>query len=239
MKTTVLNKTHLAISSRLKQAAVYALEASSVVDVGSDHGYLPIYLASAGFQGPIYATENKKGPFLKLQQDLAKAQMQDRITCLFADGLEINAVQTQEAVITGMGGLLICSILKKGQKYLESVKTLVLEPQTDFYEVHKLVLALGYTIQKEVWVQEGQHEYPLMKCIISHKAPDEYTACQLEYGKLPLTEKDSALNSYLHKCLLAASKAISMINDSASKAYKAMEEKVLLIKEGLSYYELS
>ena len=54
-------KTRLRLSERLKLVASFVPEGSRVADIGTDHGYVPIYLAETGKIKSALAMDVRKG----------------------------------------------------------------------------------------------------------------------------------------------------------------------------------
>ena len=53
---------HLILSKRLKAAAEYIEQGAAVADIGTDHGYIPVYLAQNNIAGRIIAADIREGP---------------------------------------------------------------------------------------------------------------------------------------------------------------------------------
>ena len=58
-------KTRLRLSERLKLVASFVPEGSRVADIGTDHGYVPIYLAETGKIKSALAMDVRKGPLAR------------------------------------------------------------------------------------------------------------------------------------------------------------------------------
>ena len=102
-----------------------------LIDVGTDHGYLPVELLRRGYPGCLIASDIKAGPLAAAVRSAREAGMEDRITFRLADGLEgcdPEAVDT--IVIAGMGGDTICGILDRAEWCMDRRYTLVLQPMT-------------------------------------------------------------------------------------------------------------
>ena len=96
--------------------AIYALigEGRGLVDVGTDHGYIPTALAQSGYAGNIIASDIKPGPLQAARRSAENAGVADKIDFLLCDGLDgcdPSAIDT--IVIAGMGGDTICGILDR------------------------------------------------------------------------------------------------------------------------------
>ncbi|MCF0141919.1 MAG: tRNA (adenine(22)-N(1))-methyltransferase TrmK, partial [Parasporobacterium sp.] len=69
------------------------------------------------------------------------------------------------AIISGMGGMLMCRILEDGSETVKSLKELVLSPHRDADLVKEKVKDLGFDIAAdEIFADKGK-EYPVIKAV--------------------------------------------------------------------------
>lgn len=132
-----------------------------VGDIGSDHGLLPVYLASKGMNN-LYASDNKKGPYERLSQQINLSGYHQNIQVELADGLAGLPSKIDTLVIAGMGGELIASILSHGQERLDHIKKLILVPHGQEPELRQVVSYLGFSIQDEQVIEEDGKFYEVI-----------------------------------------------------------------------------
>lgn len=102
-----------------------------LIDVGTDHGYLPVELARRGYPGALFASDIGSGPLKAAKRSAVEAGVSDRIHFLLCDGLDAcppGAVDT--IVIAGMGGDTICGILDRAEWCMDRRYKLLLQPMT-------------------------------------------------------------------------------------------------------------
>ena len=75
------------LSNRLKNVANHVPRASRVCDVGTDHGYLPIYLSQTGIAKSIIAMDLREKPLQKAINN-AKDENVSNIDFRLSDGLD-------------------------------------------------------------------------------------------------------------------------------------------------------
>lgn len=165
------------LSKRLQAAADFVTEGSRVADIGTDHGFLPIYLVQSGKCRRVIAMDIKAGPLERAREHIAAAGLGGSIQTRLSDGLrELGESEADSAVIAGMGGLTVIHILEQGQKQLWQLKELVLEPQSDIAKVRRFLREHKLEIDRETIVQEAGKLYPVMHITIGHagipQAPD-------------------------------------------------------------------
>ena len=104
-----------------------SMESAGLVDIGTDHGMLPIALAQQGYTGNLLATDINEAPLRNARSNAADLGLSERIRFLKCDGLDDcppDAVDT--IVIAGLGGDTICSILDRAEWLFDSSYTLIL-----------------------------------------------------------------------------------------------------------------
>jgi len=150
------------LPNRLLAISHYIEPNDYIADIGSDHGYLPIYLALHHSLRGINASDNKRGPYRRLVNNVLEAGLQDKIVCQLANGLELLPIGVDTIIISGMGGEQIREILTKGAPKLSSIKKLILLPHCQVKEVRLALHQWGMAIQEEAIIEEGPHFYSLI-----------------------------------------------------------------------------
>ena len=75
------------LSDRLQAVASMVTENSRLADVGTDHGYIPIYLCEMGKIPSAIAMDVKKGPLLRAKMNIERYHMQEKIRTRLSDGV--------------------------------------------------------------------------------------------------------------------------------------------------------
>ena len=117
------------ISNRLKCISKYTKGFNKVLDVGSDHGLLPIYAIENHFVKSAIASDINSKPLIKAKENFLKHNLD--IEVIVYDG--IPKTDSDCIVIAGMGAELIIKILEKTLSNAINYKRLVLAPNTDYY----------------------------------------------------------------------------------------------------------
>jgi tRNA (adenine22-N1)-methyltransferase len=102
-----MNGTHL--SKRLQTVSEHVEPGSRLADIGSDHAYLPVYLAANQIISYGVVGEVARGPLANATSEIQRAGLAEILHPRLADGLaaikdgdDIDAI-----TIAGMGGILI------------------------------------------------------------------------------------------------------------------------------------
>lgn len=126
----------LRLNERLAAAASFIKKGARVVDVGTDHGFLPIWLVSSGIcQNPI-ATDLRSGPLSQARRFASEYGVLNNISFRMGDGLEpISPGEVDTVVIAGVGGETIRGILAAAPWVKSEDVKLILQPQSKIPEI--------------------------------------------------------------------------------------------------------
>lgn len=229
------------LSLRLSAIAEMVTEGNRLVDVGCDHGYLPVNLIQKQKIPSAIAADVGKGPLSRAQEHIEQYGLGKYIETRLSDGLrEIREGEGDTLVIAGMGGPLMERILTDGKEVLRSFKELILQPQSDIGHVRRFLFANGYQIMEENSVLEDGKFYFIMKAAAGIKVPvwkDE----ELEFGKLLLEKKHPVLRQYLERELRIRDQILERLRDESGEAAVRRKEEVMeerrLILAALERYE--
>lgn len=174
------------LSLRLLTIASMVVEGYQIADIGSDHGLLPIYLAKNHLSDNIYASDNKKGPYLRLKENVLANNLSSTITCALKDGLADLPINYNFVIISGMGGDLILSILFKDVERLNNIEYLLLSPHSHEKLIREELIKHGFTLISEKIVFEG-HFYEIL--LFKKGQSQELTEEEYSFGPYLLKEK--------------------------------------------------
>lgn len=100
---------------RLGAVASFVAEGALVLDIGSDHGYLPIGLVKSGRAARVIAGELNRDPFLNAMSSVAAEppEVAGRIEVRQGDGLGVlqDGCEVDTITVSGIGGVTIARIL--------------------------------------------------------------------------------------------------------------------------------
>lgn len=192
-----MNKTYASLlSARLKRIFSYIDFSLPLADIGADHGLLALSLSEAGFKEELVVTEKGNGPYKTLSKAIADSPFSSKIQVFQGDGLQALANKPVQICLSGMGGLTIKAILEGDREKASSLKRIICEPQKEFNEVRSFFQKKGFRAEKESYICEKGHYYPVIAYVKGKEALD---ADELEYGAGPLKEKDPLLIEKLKK----------------------------------------
>lgn len=184
------------LSKRLMAVADLVTAGSFIADIGTDHGYVPIYLMKHGRIRGAIASDVNQGPLERARRHIVQEGLEGQVKLRLSDGLKsIGEDEADTIVAAGMGGGLIVRILDEGGKTAEALKECVLQPQSEVWKVRKYLACHGWTVKAEDMVEEEHKFYPMMKAV--RGVPERYEEYEYIYGKKLLELKHPVLKRFL------------------------------------------
>lgn len=151
------------LDKRLEAAASFVRTGKIVADIGTDHAYLPIYLVTSGISSRAIASDVNEGPIAKARENIALANVEDKVVALCTDGLcGIDEFYPDDIVICGMGGELIASILERSEYIKRKGIRLILQPMTSAAELFVWLEGSGFSVVGEKYAKESSRCYRII-----------------------------------------------------------------------------
>lgn len=186
------------LSKRLNAVVKLAGKCRCVADIGTDHGYIPIYMIQQNLAQNAVAMDVNKGPLERANQNIKSYRMEKCITTRLSDGVaELKEEEADCVIIAGMGGLLTIRILEAGREVLQTVDTLVLQPQSEIGQVRIWLAEHGYRITDEDMVLDDGKYYPMMRA--EHGEQEAWTEQEYAFGKYLIQKQNLVLKEFLQK----------------------------------------
>ena len=181
----------LPISKRLLCCASMVTPGSRVADIGTDHGYLGIYLLQTGAARHVIACDLRKDPLENARRNAKLFGVDGEMELRLSDGLEkIRPDEVDTVVMAGMGGDLIQKILSQCPWRKREGLQFILQPQSAGNVLRRWLCEDGFEIRREEPVQDGHFLYTVMDIRQGEPAPltpgTEYASPALLASGIPL-----------------------------------------------------
>lgn len=185
------------LSARLQAIADLIPEGSSVVDVGTDHGYLPIWLAQRGHCKKLAASDVHEGPLEHARRSAKEFDLEERIEFALCSGLQFESSREYDTiVIAGMGGETIQTILQQDLWALETC-TLILQPNSKIEMLQRWLREKRCGVRMARLVKDSGRIYQIL-VISGRGGAADHTLGQDLVDPLYFQERDPLLPEYLH-----------------------------------------
>lgn len=162
------------LGARLALCASLVRKGAALADVGTDHAYLPVFLALHGGIRCAVASDVRPGPLRAAERNVARYGVGDIVSVRLSDGLDaVSPDEADDVAVAGMGGELIAKIVGRAGWLKSPDKRLILQPMTSAAELRVFLAREGFAILREKAVSEDGHVYT---AILSAYAPKQVCA---------------------------------------------------------------
>ena len=220
------------ISKRLELVASFVPQAAILLDVGSDHAYLPIDLVERGRIKSAIAGEVVEGPYQSAVKNVESHGLKEKIQVRLANGLAAFEETDQVSVITiaGMGGRLVATILEEGLDKLANVERLILQPNNREDDLRIWIQDHGFQIVAESILEEAGKFYEIL---VVEAGQMKLSASDVRFGPFLSKEFSPVFVQKWHKEAAKLEFALSQIPEKNIEERQVLVDKIQAIKEVL------
>lgn len=211
------------LTDRLLKIASLVSDGKKIADIGTDHGYIPVYLLKEGRIPFAVLADVNKGPLDNAHKEVIQNNLLDKVDLRLGSGIEILEIgEVEEVIIAGMGGILISELLEAKKEVAHNVEKLILQPMQAQEELRYYLLNNGYEILEEVLVREDFRIYEIIVAKYTGKNTIIEDEIYYEVGIKLLENKDSLFNDFIEKKIKTYS---SIVNKLEGKNGEAIDKK--------------
>ena len=224
------------LSKRLKRIAEHVDKCESVADIGTDHGYIPIYLVKEGICKKAIASDINKGPIEKAKVNVAFEGVSNKIKCLLGPGLNpLKVGEVNGVILAGMGGNLTRDILLADMDKVKKYDFIILQPAQNPEVLREFLYKNDYEIIDEDLIKDEGRFYELFKVKYNKNSEKLVFEDELEYEVSPLLrEKNHPLfKEFIEEKINRCETILSFIKEDTEAAKKRksdLEEKINKLK---------
>lgn len=207
------------LSDRLLAIAQLIPPSGGVADVGTDHGYIPVWLVQNGHNGKLFATDINIAPLEHAKQTATEYGLDDKIEFQLCDGLAaLNGTDLSTVIIAGMGGESIAEILSGAPWVKEQNTLLILQPMSKSSLLRKWLFENGFRVLSEQLVDDGK----VYEILTAQAGEDEpYSPAELQTGHKRLISSDPLFAKQLTLLVKKFERAVFGLSSSVKPEARA------------------
>ncbi len=222
------------LTKRLETIKNLVTNSKVLIDVGTDHGYVPISLITEKRALKVIASDVNKGPLDNARGNIQKAGLLEQIELRLGGGLcpaQIGEADT--VIIAGMGGILIKDILCESYEKSQNTKKLILQPMNSQDVLREYLINNNFSIKNEHLAIEGEKIYNIIEAIPEKETKDYSKESFLNFGNPQNFEKNEDYKLYTDKNI----KRIKRVLHNLSKAKNSSDDETVRLKNILTELE--
>jgi len=212
------------LSLRLEKVASLVEPCRCVADIGTDHGYIPIYLVGRNICTNAIASDINRGPLEKAAKNISLHGFTGKIECRLGSGLNtLKKGEAQVAIIAGMGGNLIRDIIEERMDLFKEFKSVVLQPVQNPEVLREYIYNKGFEILDEELCVDENKFYEIMKIRYGEKKY-HMESIFYEVSKKLFDERHPEIKNFIRKKYKKYSTIVSQIEDDTPLARERKAE---------------
>ncbi len=230
------------ILAMLQQETLSHGKIPCVADIGCDHAFVSMACVRDGLTEHVIAMDVRKGPLSIAQTHIWEYGFGKSVETRLSNGFEAMKLgEATWAVLAGMGGELMKTILQKGKPHLDAGIGLILQPQSELQTVRTYLQDQQYIIIDEDFLQEDGKFYTIIKAIRNTDAKmlPQMDDVELKYGPVLLRKENRVFQEYLieeqHKMQELQKRLAMQDTTSAKRRLEELEEELLLLARAMAW----
>ena len=146
------------LTDRLQVLADEIKQNETMADIGTDHGFLPIYLWENEISPKVIMADISPGSLDKARANCYELYPGEKFDLRLGNGIQVlENGEVDAVVIAGMGGKLMTQILGEDLEKSKSFGKLILQPRNGQAKLRQWLLENGFSIVKESLVRENKY----------------------------------------------------------------------------------
>ncbi|KXZ39744.1 tRNA (adenine22-N1)-methyltransferase [Alkalithermobacter thermoalcaliphilus JW-YL-7 = DSM 7308] len=224
------------LSARLRKICQLITPGFEIADIGTDHGYIPIYLVKNNIVPFAIASDVNKGPLENARKEVLRNNLENKIDLRLGSGLSVvKKGEVKEAIIAGMGGTLISDILNDSFDISISLEKLILQPMQNSSYLRKYLIENKFEVMDEVLVKEQSKIYEIIVARYGGNLQKIEDEIYYEIGLKLIENKDPLLDEFIDKKINEYKMVIEKIKDlnnfDVNRKIRCYEDKINKLKE--------
>lgn len=154
---------NVTLDKRLLSCAGYVRAGAVFADIGTDHGYLPLFLLRTGRIERAYLSDINRGPLSSAERNACDEGFSDKCEFILTDGAyALRDKGITDYAICGMGGELIARIIEDAPHLKDEKIRLILQPMTKQEHLRRYLATAGFSVIDECFSFDSGKYYVTM-----------------------------------------------------------------------------
>ena len=151
------------ISKRIKFISSLINKDDSVLDIGTDHALLPIYLIKNNITKIADGSDVSDVVLLNAKNNIVKYGLNDKINLYCSDGINsVDISKYNTFVIAGMGFYTIKDILSNNK--IKNINKLIIQSNNNHEDLRRFINGIGYKIITDFYIKDKGKPYLIILC---------------------------------------------------------------------------
>lgn len=219
------------LTERLLKIASLVDKGKKIADIGTDHGYIPVYLLNENIVDYAILADINKGPLENARKEVNRNKLNNKVDLRLGSGIEVlKKGEVEEIIIAGMGGSLINEILMANEEVSHSAEKLILQPMQNQEDLRRFLYTNGYEIIDEHLVREDRRIYEIIECRYTGEKTQRENI-YYEVSEKLIEKKDVLLKEFIEAKIKECNNILNKLNQKESES---IEKRKLVVEKRLN-----
>ena len=203
-----------------------------VADIGTDHGYLPLFLREKNISPKIVFTDVSKGSLSKAEENCKRLFPNEEFDLRLGDGLEVlEKGEVDTVVMAGIGGLLSIDILEWDITKTLSFNKFIFQPRNNGGALRRYLYEVGFEIEKMIIAPEDKRYCEIIvantpKDFAGRKDSDSINNLEFELPDILVEKSEGYVKEYLENAIELEKRIIENVAKGREKSAKDLMDDV-------------
>lgn len=212
------------LSQRLQAIADMVPKGARVADIGTDHGFLPCWLAQQKQVEQVIACDVNAQPLALAQKNIGDYNVADIVITRLGDGLKvIKPGEVDVVTIAGIGSSLMLEILEASPLVVDGLRRIILQPNVGAEAVRVWAEKSCWQIVWEDLVQENDR-FSVIIALEPGRSLQPMSAVELYLGPQLLADQHPLLGLYISREWDKAREILAQLAQSDSEESRRKEK---------------
>ena len=212
------------LSQRLQAIADMVPPGACVADIGTDHGFLPCYLAQNGQAAKVIACDINAQPLALAQKNVTDYNVANIVSTRLGNGLSvIQPGEVDVVTIAGMGGALMLEILEAAPGVVDKLQRIILQPNVGMEAVRIWAERNRWHIVQEELIRENDR-FSVIIAMEPGRSLKSMTPVELFLGPELLANQHPLLGLYISEEWDKTQKVLAQLAQSDSEESRHKEK---------------
>lgn len=223
------------LSDRLQMIADQIETGERVCDIGTDHGFLPLYLYETGKSPHVIMSDVSSGSLQKARENCIMYHPGQEFDLRLGNGLQVlETGEVDTVVIAGMGGILMTQILEENMEKTMSVKKYILQPRSASGKLRHWLMSNGFEITSDRLVEEGKFICSIITAVPAENADMPLYSDDDIRMEIPETLKnESLIEEFVRRRIVTEKNILKEMRNGSS----AWDERIKSKEKEIEYLE--
>lgn len=216
------------LNKRLKAISELVKPCDILFDVGSDHGFLPLYLLLNHKINKAIIGEINEGPLEQAKKNFYSYPNLN-VEFILSDGLQSYNCDIDTVIIAGMGFETIQHIVLQDLDKFKKIPQIIIQSNTKVDYLRKFLNEYNFMIIDEDIVKDRKYFYPIIKCSYND-TKQELSKEEISFGPILIRKYNSIFHNYLLFCRTVEEKIVLAQNKESSERIQLIDNILRLNK---------